>query len=139
MAPISKADLDAITATIASSVSQAIAQAFAQLPKAAVPAQAKTTAYRYGTFLPKGSKADPASLAAKDARIVAAFSKRGFAVTLKNRANPDAPFDVRPFKGWLDQGRIVRKGQKGVKGLFHISQTDAIASAKPTKAKSKKA
>ena len=54
------------------------------------------------------------------------------------RNDPKAPFDVRPFKGWLDQGRIVRKGQKGVRGLFHITQTDALPSAKPVKAKAAK-
>lgn len=95
--------------------------------------------YRYGTFIPKGQKADAGSLAAKDQRIVNAFNKRGFKVTLMDRDNPKAPFDVRPFKGWLDQGRVVGKGQKGVKGLFHITQTDALPSAKPTKAKAKKA
>jgi hypothetical protein len=86
------------------------------------------------TFLPKGSHAAPSDLAAKDAALAAAFLRRGFKVTLKNRDNPDAPYDVKPFKAWLDEGRIVRKGQRGVKGLFHVTQTDALpgkASAKP--------
>jgi hypothetical protein len=30
------------------------------------------------------------------------YAKRGFSVTLMNRADPSKPFDVRPFKGWLD-------------------------------------
>lgn len=30
---------------------------------------------------------------------------------------------VRTYKGWLANGRIVKKGQHGVKGLFHITQT----------------
>ena len=72
-------------------------------------------------FLPKGSKAAPTDLASKDAQLVAAFARKGFKVTLKDRANPDAPYDVRPFKGWLEQGRIVRKGQRGIRGLFHIT------------------
>jgi hypothetical protein len=139
MAPISKADLDQISNTIALAMQQGFSQLTAALsqPKAAIPAQAKTVNYKYGTFLPKGAKADAGSLAAKDQRIVNAFNKRGFKVTLMDRDNPKAPFDVRPFKGWLDQGRVVRKGQKGVKGLFHITQTDAIAPAKPVKAKKK--
>ena len=136
MAPISKSDLDAISTVIVSSVSQAIAQAFAQQPKAAIPAQA----YQYtktSPFLPRGSKAPPSDLAAKDQRILNAFLKRGFKDTvLRDRANPDAPHNVKPFKLWLDAGRVVRKGQKGVKGLFHVDQTDPIA--KP-KAKAKKA
>jgi hypothetical protein len=139
MAPISKSDLDQISSVIASSVAQAITQAFASQPKAAIPAQAKTAAYKYGSLIPKGEKADAASLVQRDQSILNGFHRKGFKdVQLLNRADPDAPFNVRPFKGWLDQGRIVRKGQKGVKGLFHITQTDALPSAKPAKAKSKK-
>jgi hypothetical protein len=140
MAPISKSDLDQISNTIALAMQQGFAQltqALAAQPKAQ-PAQAKTASYKYSTpFLPRGSKAAPSDLVSKDAAIVARFAKRGFKVTLMDRNDPKAPFDVRPFKGWLDQGRVVRKGQKGVKGLLHVSQTDAIASAKPTKAKKK--
>jgi len=137
MSPIAKSDLDAISNVIASSVATAIAQAFAAQPKAAIPAQA----YQYtktSPFLPKGAKADAATLAAKDEALRRRFLKRGFSVTLKDRSDPNKPYDVRPFKGWLDQGRIVRKGQKGVKGLFHITQTDALPSAKPAKTKAKK-
>jgi hypothetical protein len=107
-------------------------------PKAAIPAQA----YQYtktSPFLPKGSHAAPADLAAKDEALRRRFQKRGFSVTLKDRSDPNKPYDVRPFKGWLEQGRIVRKGQKGVLGLFHITQTDPLPSAKPAKAKAKKA
>src|SRR5262249_60248159 len=103
MAPISKSDLDQISSVIASSVAQAIAQAFATQPKA-IPAQA----YQYtkaSPFLPKGGKAAPSDLAAKDQRIVSAFAKKGFKVTLMDRNDPKAPFAVRPFKGWLGQGR----------------------------------
>jgi len=138
MAPLSKSDLDAITTTIASSVAQAIAQAFAAQPKA-MAVQSKTSAYRYGTFLPKGAKADPASLEAKDAALTARFLKRGFSdVQLMDRTDPAKPFNVRPFKGWLDNGRIVRKGQKGVKGLFHITQTDPLPAKTAPKAKKTK-
>ena len=59
-----------------------------------------------------------------------------------NRADPSQPYDVRPFKGWLDQGRIVRKGQRGIRGLFHVTQTDPLpvkASPKTAPAQSKPA
>jgi hypothetical protein len=86
-------------------------------------------------FLPKGSKAAPSDLAANDAKLVAAFARKGFRVTLMDRTDPAKPYDVRPFKGWLEQGRIVRKGSKGIRGLFHVTQTDPLpgkAPAKPT-------
>jgi hypothetical protein len=57
--------------------------------------------------------------------------RRGFSVTLKDRANPDAPFDVKPFKAWLAEGRVVRRGQKSVSGLFHKSQTDLLPGKAP--------
>jgi hypothetical protein len=139
MAPINTNDLDKITSTIALAMQQGFAQLTAALsqPKT-VAAQAKTASYRYSTpFLPKGSHAAPSDLAAKDQRIVNAFAKRGFKVTLMDRNDPKAPFDVRPFKGWLDNGRVVRKGQKGVKGLFHVDQTDPLP-VKTGKAKPKK-
>jgi hypothetical protein len=68
-------------------------------------------------------------LASKDKRIVSAFKRKGIAVTLMNRADPTADFDVRPYKGWLAQGRIVSKGQHGVQGLFHVSQTEELPQA----------
>jgi len=54
MSPISKTDLDQISMTIASAMSQGFAQLTAALsqPRAAT-AQAKTS-YRYSGFLPKG-------------------------------------------------------------------------------------
>jgi hypothetical protein len=86
-------------------------------------------------FLAKGEKADAADLASRDQSILNAFHRKGFKdVVLINRANPSAPFNVKPYKAWLAEGRVVRKGQHGVKGLFHIHQTDALpvkAAAKP--------
>lgn len=81
-------------------------------------------------------------LSDKDKRLLATFHRRGFKdVVLMDRANPDKPFNVRPFgsmkdgkaTGWLSQGRVVRKGEKSVQGLFHISQTEPVtqAPAKP--------
>ena len=81
-------------------------------------------------FLPKGSRADAGDLASKDARIAATFARRGFQVTLKDRNHPNKPFDVKPFKAWVAEGRVPRKGSKSVRGLFHITQCDLIA--KPT-------
>jgi hypothetical protein len=82
-------------------------------------------------FIAKGGKADAASLAQKDAALIAAFHRKGFRdVVLKDRNNPNADFNVKPFKLWVAEGRIVRKGQKSVHGLFHRDQTDPI----PTKA-----
>jgi hypothetical protein len=98
-------------------------------------------------FLPKGAKADPTDLASKDAAIVNAFHRKGFKdVVLMDRADPSKPFNVKPFKAWLADGRIVRKGSKGVRGLFHVTQTDPLPgkastktapAQKPTKAKAK--
>jgi hypothetical protein len=65
-------------------------------------------------------------LAQRHAAILRGFQRKGF---------KDAKLftDIKPFKGWLEQGRQVRKGEKSIKGLFHINQTDLIAkpSAKP--------
>ncbi len=57
-----------------------------------------------------------------------------------DRNNPKASFNVKPFKAWLDEGRMVKKGEHGIRGLFHISQTSELpkAPAKPAvKAKAK--
>ena len=73
----------------------------------------------------KVGKAD--MLASKDKSIVRGFAKKGIKdVVLMDRTDPSKDFDVRPYKGWLANGRQVRKGQTSVKGLFHISQTDAV-------------
>ena len=34
--------------------------------------------------------------------------------------------NVLPFKGWTEKGRVVRKGEHGVRGLFHVSQTEPL-------------
>jgi hypothetical protein len=137
MSPISKSDLDQISMTIASAMSQGFAQLTAALsqPVAASKAATAKTSYRYSGFLPKGSKATPSDLADKDRQIVAAFKRRGFSVTLMDRNDPKLPYDVRPYRGWLEVGRVVRKGQHGVKGLFHITQTDMINPPTPSKGK----
>lgn len=66
-------------------------------------------------------------LAAKDKAIRSTFTKRGFKdVVLLDRTDPKKPFNVKPFKAWLAEGRVVRKGEKSVKGLFHITQTSPV-------------
>jgi hypothetical protein len=116
---------DQISAMIADGVSKALASG-------AAPQSQPTH------FLPKGAKAAPSDLADKDRQIVAAFKRRGFSVTLMDRNDPKLPYDVRPYKGWLEVGRVVRKGQRGVRGLFHLTQTDALPSATPPKGKKAK-
>jgi hypothetical protein len=89
-------------------------------------------------FLPKGSKVTPSDLASKDATLVSSFHRRGFkGVVLMDRADPSKPYNIKPSKAWLAEGCIVRKGQKGARGLFHITQADLIAQPKaaPKKAK----
>ena len=74
---------------------------------------------------------------AKDRQLIAAFKRKGFTdVVLMDRSDRTKPFNVKPYgsvekgTGWLAEGRVVRRGEKSVKGLFHITQTDAIP-AKP--------
>jgi hypothetical protein len=74
------------------------------------------------------------SLEQKDKALVNGFRRRGIPVDqikLMDRSNPKAPFNVKPFKLWLQEGRMVRKGEHGIRGLFHQSQTDEIKPAKP--------
>jgi hypothetical protein len=70
------------------------------------------------------SKAAPISapadkLAQRHAAILAGFKRKGY---------KDAKLftDIKPFKSWMAEGRIVKKGQKSIKGLFHRDQTDAV-------------
>jgi hypothetical protein len=63
---------------------------------------------------------------AKDRQLLNTFSRRGFKVTLMDRNDPSKPFDVKPYKAWIKEGRVVRRGERGVRGLFHVSQTDPI-------------
>jgi hypothetical protein len=141
MSPINSTDLDKLSAAITSSMTAGFAQLQTAListieqTRVIVP---KATPNR-PHFLAKGQRVAPSDLASKDARIAAAFARRGFKdAVLKDRANPDKPYTVRPFQGWLAEGRIVRRGQKGVMGLFDITQTDPLpASPKGGKGKGK--
>jgi len=69
------------------------------------------------------------SLEAKDRALISGFKRKGIPVAdikLMNRADPKADYNIRPFKGWLQQGRMVKKGEKSIRGLFHITQTSEL-------------
>jgi hypothetical protein len=89
------------------------------------------------------AKAAPAakpgnSLKAKDRALVAGFKRKGIAdVVLMDRTDPKKPYNIKPFKAWMQEGRMVKKGEHGIRGLFHISQTSEIKPAKPSPAKGK--
>lgn len=59
------------------------------------------------------------------------FAAKGIKVTFDKESGR---FDnVKPFKLWLSEGLIVRKGQTGVKGFFHVSQCEKyVAPALPS-------
>ena len=59
-------------------------------------------------------------LAKRHAAILAGFKRRGY---------KDAKLfvDIKPYRTWFAEGRQVRKGEKSVRGLFHVKQTDPIA------------
>ena len=82
------------------------------------------------------------TLAQKDRALIAGFKRKGIPadrIVLMDRANPAKPFNVKPFKAWLEQGRQVRRGEKSIKGLFHISQTDVVQPVKASPAPKGKA
>ena len=59
--------------------------------------------------------------AKREASIVNGFKRKGFKeAQIKLREN------IKPYKLWLESGRQVRKGERGVRGLFHVDQTDPI-------------
>jgi hypothetical protein len=87
------------------------------------------------------TSAKPASISApgnsleqKDKALVNGFRRKGIPlaeIVLMDRNDKSKPFTIKPFKLWMNEGRMVRKGERGVRGLFHVSQTDPIAPAKP--------
>jgi hypothetical protein len=118
MAQLDQASLNQIVAA----VMQVLGNQGAAFPKPAP--QFKNS---FGTFNP----------IQKDRQLLAAFKRKGFTdVVLMDRSDRTKPFNVKPYgsvekgTGWLAEGRVVRRGEKGVKGLFHISQTDPVP-AKP--------
>jgi hypothetical protein len=111
--------------TLAATIAQAVAAALQQ----GQPAQSQPLAQpANGSAKPAQTQAE--RLASKDKSLLSTFTRKGFKdVQLMDRTDPSKPFNVRPFKGWLDQGRLVRKGEHGVRGLFHVSQTDPVKAA----------
>lgn len=57
--------------------------------------------------------------------IKSKFADQG--ITVKYDAKTDKFVDVLPAKGWIALGRIPAKGQHNINGLFHKSQTNALA------------
>lgn len=52
------------------------------------------------------------------------FARRGIKITFDQATGR---FDnVKPYRLWALEGRQVRKGEHGVRGFFHISQTDVM-------------
>jgi hypothetical protein len=72
------------------------------------------------------------SLEAKDRALISGLKRKGIPlaeIVLMDRNDPKKPYNVKPFKQWLAEGRMVRKGQHGIRGLFHVTQTDPIKPA----------
>ena len=61
--------------------------------------------------------------------IARGFARKGIKVTFVNETGRFE--NVKPYKVWLGEGFVVRKGQHGVSGLFHISQCDPLPVVKP--------
>src|SRR6516165_1386966 len=111
MANLTQEQLAALIANVVSQVMQVQSAA----PKGAAP-QAK----------------QPMDLASKDRSLVNTFTRRGFKdVVLMDRSDKSKPYNIRPYKAWIELGRVVRRGERGVRGLFHIDQTDVIPSKAP--------
>ena len=95
-------------------IDAAVAKALAtQMPVASQPKAVKQVI--------KTSKptASAPQLTDRHKSILAQFKRRGI-------KDPKLFTDIKPFGLWMKDDRIVRKGQKSVRGLFHISQTDPI-------------
>ena len=98
---------------------------------AAVIAALGTPKKNYGTVKPRVAYRNPRVSKAdvhpkldrslvRRAAIAKGFARKGIKVTFVNETGR---FDnVKQFKMWLAEGLIVRKGEHGVKGLFHSSQ-----------------
>lgn len=89
------------------------------------PAKRRSKGKKGRTKLTDAEKA--VFMAKNDAACVAAFAEKGLKVTPR--------VDVLTYDKWTASGRMVRKGEKSTQvgpfRLFHISQTDAIATPQP--------
>lgn len=59
------------------------------------------------------------------AAVARGFHRKGLKTSQFTLA-PGGTDTVKTYKGWLANGRQVIRGQHGVKGLFHISQTEIL-------------
>lgn len=98
----------------------------------------KLLAKALGIQVPKGKrtakkavKSEP-TLSRKEAYEAAVL--KGMRRKLGQEADIQLRVNVLPFKKWLENGRVVRKGEKSVRGLFHISQTDVYVAPVATEA-----
>ena len=77
--------------------------------------------------------------AAKDSKLIAAFRRKGFRDVVLAPRNPDGsvdltkPHNCKPFKTWVSEGMVPRKGSKSIFGLFHITQCDPVPGKSPPK------
>lgn len=110
-----------------STISQTVAVAVARALSAMNNTPAPVMKPKAKKVVADGPKAQKINLVQKDKKILAGFAKLGIKdVVLMDRNNKQKPFNVKPFQAWKADGRIVRKGQHGVMGLFHVSQTDKV-------------
>ena len=63
------------------------------------------------------------------AAIARGFARKGIKVTFVNETGRFE--NVKPYKVWLAEGFVVRRGEHGVKGLFHSTQCDPLPVVKP--------
>jgi len=98
---------------IAQAVAKALANQGVSQPKAATKAEDKNSAF-----------------AEKDKKLVRGFNRKGFKnVQLLDRNDPSKPFNVKTFDGWLKEGRRVKKGQHGIRRMFHVDQTEVVSTS----------
>ena len=106
-------------------VTKAVIAALSTVSKKSYPAVKARKSY----VNPRISKADvsPKTDRALQRRAAVArgFSRKGIKVTFDEQTGKFA--NVKPYKVWLSEGRVVMKGQHGVRGLFHVSQTQELA------------
>lgn len=99
---------------LATAIAAALATAFQQQNRKAAAKQQKAKR----DTSPEG-KAQ--RVAEYEASVIKGLNAKGI-----KSADIQLRVNVLPYKGWLEKGRVVRKGEHGVKGLFHISQTDVL-------------
>jgi len=111
-------------AQLANAVATAVAAALAGKGAKSQTRRGKTKTKKAKGRGEKLTEAEKATfMAQNDAKCVTAFEKAGHK-DVKPRVN------VLTYNKWVEQGRMVRKGEKSVKvgpfALFHIDQTDLI-------------